>query len=99
MGASPELAAFRGVPTIEEPRNDSEIDQFIRANAMQQWHPGCTCRMGVGDNTVVDAKLNVHGLDGLSVMDASVMPRLVSGNLNVPIIAMASRAAELWQGA
>jgi choline dehydrogenase len=62
---------------------------FFRETAALNWHPTSTCRMGV----VVDAQLRVHGLAGLSIADASVMPTVTSGNTNIPVIAIAERAA------
>lgn len=95
---APELTAFRGQPILPvSPLNtDSEIDSFIRANASQQYHPACTCRMGSDERAVVNPDLSVRGLDGLSVVDASVMPSLVPANPNVPIMMMAAKAAAMW---
>lgn len=100
MGNAPELAPFRGEParSLGEMRSDAAIDAFIRATATQQFHPSSTCRMGSSADSVVDTSLNVHGIEGLSVMDASVMPSLISGHPNVVIAAMAARAAALWRG-
>jgi choline dehydrogenase len=74
--------------------NDAAWRDFFRINAGLNWHPTSTCRMGrLADGGVVDAELRVHGLSGLSVADASVMPSVTSGNTNVPVIAIAERAA------
>jgi choline dehydrogenase len=62
---------------------------FLRDTAALNWHPTSTCRMGA----VVDTDLRVRGLAGLSVADASVMPTVTSGNTNIPVIAIAERAA------
>jgi len=101
LGTAPELADFRGEPTLPERelRTDAEIDAFIRETAIQLYHPGCTCRMGTGAESVVDPQLNVHGLEGLSIADASVMPHLISANPNVPIMMIAAKAAAMWTGA
>lgn len=98
---APELDAFRGEPVmpVGALSTDAEIDAFIRANASHQFHPAGTCPMGSDDGAVVDPDLNVRGLEGLSVVDASVMPTLVPANPNVPIIMMAAKAAAIWQGA
>jgi choline dehydrogenase len=69
--------------------------EFFRATAALNWHPTSTCRMGPADdpNAVVDQQLAVRGLDGLSIADASVMPTVTSANTNIPVIAIAERAA------
>jgi choline dehydrogenase-like flavoprotein len=69
--------------------------KFFRETAALNWHPTSTCRMGPNpaDGAVVDSTLAVHGLSGLSIADASVMPAVTSGNTNVPVIAIAERAA------
>lgn len=79
------------------PQTDSDAEwlAFIRRTAGLNWHPTSTCRMGPGPLDVVDATLRVHGLAGLSVCDASIFPNVTSGNTNVPVIAVAERAADL----
>lgn len=84
-----ELAASRGAQT------DAQIEAFIRSHADTIYHPVGTCRMGSGPMDVVDAQLRVHGLRGLRVVDASIMPSIVGGNTNAPVIAIAERAADL----
>ena len=77
---------------------DREIDAFVRARADSAYHPCCTCRMGVDPLAVVDPQCRVRGLDGLRVVDASIMPSMVSGNLNAPTIMLAEKAADLILG-
>ena len=74
------------------------IDGFIRAAIQTAMHPTSTCAMGLGGEAVTDAKLRVHGISGLRVVDASVMPRVVSGNTNAPVIMIAEKAADLILG-
>jgi choline dehydrogenase len=75
------------------PANDADWLSFFRDNAALNWHPTSTCRMGADAGAVVDAQLAVRGLTGLSIADASVMPSVTSANTNVPVIAIAERAA------
>ena len=80
-------------------RSDAEIEQFIRGHADCAYHPIGTCRMGNGPMDVVDAQLRVKGIEGLRVVDASVMPDLVSGNTNAPTIMIAEKAADMIRAA
>jgi choline dehydrogenase len=74
------------------------IDEFISAYTNTEFHPSCTCRMGVDEAAVVDGELRVNGIDGLRVVDASVMPQILSCNLNAPTIMIAERAADMILG-
>ena len=80
-------------------QSDAEIEQFIRNYGDTIYHPVGSCRMGPGALDVVDAQLRVHGVQGLRVVDASVMPRIVSGNTNAPTIMIAEKAADLIRAA
>lgn len=73
---------------------DEELLSFLRAKAMSVYHPVGTCRMGRDENAVVDDELRVHGLVGLRVVDASIMPTLISGNTNAPSIMIGEMGAE-----
>ncbi len=77
---------------------DAEIDAFVRATAITVHHPLGTCRMGTDDGAVVDGELRVRGAEGLRVVDASVMPDLVGGNINAAVIMVAEKAADLIRG-
>jgi choline dehydrogenase len=81
-----------------EVKSDAEIDAFIRAKAESAFHPSCSCKMGTDPMAVVDPELKVHGLEGIRVVDASIMPNVVSGNLNAPVIMIAEKAADLILG-
>jgi choline dehydrogenase len=76
-------------------RSDDELLSFLRAKAMSVYHPVGTCRMGHDENAVVDDELKVHGVFGLRVVDASIMPTLISGNTNAPSIMIGEKGAEL----
>jgi len=71
---------------------------FVYENAQGALHPTGTCKMGIGEWSVVDPSLRVHGIDGLRVADTSIMPSLVSGNTNAPAIMLGERAAEILRG-
>jgi choline dehydrogenase len=74
---------------------DDDLREAARDSIESLYHPASSCRMGTDDLAVVDSQLRVHGLDGLRVVDASVMPTLVRGNTNAPTIMIAERAADL----
>ena len=97
----PALAGYRGreLAASAEARTDAQIEQFIRGHADTIYHPVGSCRMGPGALDVVDAQLRVHGVQGLRVVDASIMPSIVGGNTNAPVIAIAEKAADLIKAA
>jgi len=81
-------------------KSQADIDAFIRQTAWTVHHPLGTCKMGAAsdETAVVDPEMKVRGLDGLRVVDASVMPDMPGGNINAPVIAMAERASDLIRG-
>jgi choline dehydrogenase-like flavoprotein len=82
----------------EGSRTDAEIRYLIRERSETIYHPVGTCKMGHDAMAVVDASLKVHGIAGLRVVDASIMPTLVGGNTNAPTIMIAEKAADLILG-
>jgi 4-pyridoxate dehydrogenase len=90
----------REIAPGDDVRSDAELDSFIRATADTVYHPLGTCRMGdvTDEMAVVDPELRVRGVEGLRVVDASVMPDLVGGNINAPVIMIAERAADMIRG-
>jgi choline dehydrogenase len=81
-------------------QSDAELLAAATQRAQTTFHPGCTCRMGPRSDPlmVVDDALRVHGLDGLRVIDASIMPRMISANLNAATLMIADKAADLLRG-
>ena len=78
--------------------SDAELDAYIRTQANTLYHPVGTCRMGSDRMAVVDSALRVRGIDALRVVDASIMPELISGNTNFPAMVIAEKAADLIAG-
>ena len=74
---------------------DDEILDWVRKAAETSYHPVGTCKMGSDPMAVVDAQLRVHGIAGLRVADASIMPTLTSGNTNAPSIMIGEKAADM----
>jgi len=81
------------------PGPDVQGDEALLAAARKYsqtiYHPTSTCAMGTNRDSVVDARLRVHGIDGLRVVDASIMPTIVSGNTNAPTIMIAEKASDM----
>ena len=79
-------------------KSNSEIESWIRETAITDYHPSGTCKMGNEPDSVVDEKLKVHGFENLYVVDASIMPDVVSGNLNAPTQMIAEKASDFLLG-
>jgi choline dehydrogenase len=96
--AQPAFDRYRGreLQPGAEVQNDEQIDAFVRAKVESAYHPSCSCKMGADADAraVVDAQTRVRGLDGLRVVDSSIMPSITTGNLNAPTIMLAEKAAD-----
>ena len=97
IAATPAMRAYvkREVKPGPDANDDNALLEFCRNNGATIFHPSGTCRMGNEAMAVVDARLRVHGVDGLRVIDCSAMPVLVSGNTNAPVVMMAEKAADM----
>lgn len=91
--SAPAMARYRGRELYPAGESDAELNAAIRARADTIYHPVGTCRMGSDAEAVVDPELKFNGIEGLRVVDASVMPRLIGGNTNAPVIMMAEKTA------
>ena len=98
--AQPAFDPYRGPELAPGPQchSDDEIDAYMREAAITVYHLTSTCRMGNDAGAVVDAECRVHGIEGLRVVDASIMPQITSSNTNAPTIMIAEKAADLIRG-
>ncbi|MGY8835427.1 MAG: choline dehydrogenase [Enterobacterales bacterium] len=79
-------------------QTDEEIDAFVRQAVESAYHPSCSCKMGEDDMAVVNSNTQVHGIEGLRVVDSSIFPTVPNGNLNAPTIMVAEKAADIILG-
>ncbi|MFJ8489528.1 GMC family oxidoreductase [Streptomyces sp. NPDC094038] len=100
LAATRALDAFRGdeLGPGKDVTTPAELRAYVAANATTLWHPAGTCRMGSGPDAVTDPELRVHGIEGLRVADASVMPSIVAGNTHAPSVMIGERAAAFALG-
>lgn len=96
----PAFDEFRGKELApgEQAQSDEEILDFVAREGESAYHPSCTCAMGTHDMAVTDAELRVHGVEGLRVVDASVMPYVTNGNIYAPVMMIAEKAADIILG-
>jgi choline dehydrogenase len=95
IGRRPALAEAWGATELYPGSEvaDDELEEYVRATAITYHHQVGTCAMGVGPDAVVDPRLRVHGVSGLRVADASIMPRVTTGNTNAPSVLIGEQAA------
>jgi choline dehydrogenase-like flavoprotein len=98
--AAPAFARYAGTEIAPGPgaEADADLADFIRRSAVTVFHPVGTCRMGTDAEAVVDPQLRVRGIEGLRVVDASIMPTIIGGNTNAPVIMIAEKAADMIRG-
>ena len=98
--AQPALDPYRGreISPGAHVQTDEELDKFIREHAETAFHPSCSCKMGTDDMAVVDGEGRVHGMKGLRVVDASIMPLIITGNLNATTIMIAEKISDKIRG-
>lgn len=96
----PALDPYRGreISPGKIAQTDAELDEFVRNHAETAYHPSCSCKMGYDDMAVVDAEGRVHGVQGLRVVDASIMPLIITGNLNATTIMIGEKIADAIKG-
>lgn len=96
----PALDQYRGrvITPTEDLKTDAQLDEYVRNHAETAYHPSCTCAMGSGNDAVVDAQGRVHGIEALRVVDASIMPNIITGNLNATTIMLAEKIADNIRG-
>jgi len=92
IGRAPALAGEWGARELY-PGPDADVREYVRRTAITYHHQVGTCRMGTGEPAVTGPELTVHGLDGLRVADASVLPRVTTGNTNAPAVLVGEQAA------
>jgi len=102
LALQPAFDGARGeefMPGVEiNDEDDEAIDAYVRETLNTVFHPTSTCRMGVDDRAVVDSELKVRGIEGLRIVDASIMPDIVGGNLNATVVMIAEKAVDAILG-
>lgn len=96
----PALDPYRGraLSPTEDLVTDGQLDEYVREHGETAYHPSCTCAMGEHNEAVVNGEGLVHGIDGLRVVDASIMPNIISGNLNATTIMLAEKIVDKMRG-
>jgi choline dehydrogenase len=91
------LDEFRGDEVVPGPSltTSEQLEHYVRSTAVTVWHPCGTCRMGNDEMSVVDPQLRVHGIEGLRVIDCSIMPNIVNANLQATVIMIAEKGADM----
>ena len=99
IGNSPQLCPFTGREVAPGPISVTELEQFFRDGLVTHWHQSGSAQMGRDSMSVVDGQLKVYGIDGLRIADASILPRVTTGNTMAPCVIIGERAAEMLRDA
>lgn len=95
IGNMPDMHCFSAAELLPSPNRRGELENFVRNAVVPQWHPSGTAKMGCDPWSVVDNRLHVYGLEGLMVADASVFPRIMTGNTMAPCVVVGERASSM----
>src|SRR5262249_8526104 len=93
------IAPIHGTRSSARPDKRVELEQFFRDGLVTHWHQSGTAKMGRDSMSVIDGQLKVYGIDGLRITDASILPRVTTGNTMAPCLIIGERAAELRRDA
>ncbi|WP_425074304.1 GMC family oxidoreductase [Sagittula sp. S175] len=95
IGNSAAMSEFVKREVMPGQMSEDDLRNFAKNAAGTYFHESCTCRMGQDDGAVVDARLSVYGVEGLTIVDASIMPRVTTGNTMAPCVVIGERAADI----
>ena len=98
--SQPSMSSYLGeqLRPGNECKTDEQLNEIIRNTSDTAYHPSCTNKMGIDEFSVVDAETKVHGIKNLRVIDSSIMPDIVSGNLNAATLMIADKASDIILG-
>jgi choline dehydrogenase len=95
IGAATAFAPYRKREVLPNTRDKAKLIEFVRSSAFTFFHPASTCKMGIDEMAVVDPRLRVHGVTGLRIADASIMPTVTTGNTNAPSVMIGEKLAQI----
>jgi choline dehydrogenase len=95
IGAATAFAPYRKREVLPNTRDKAKLIEFVRSSAFTFFHPTSTCKMGIDETAVVDPRLRVHGIDGLRIADASIMPTVTTGNTNAPSVMIGEKLVQM----
>jgi choline dehydrogenase len=95
IGAASAFARYRKREVLPNTRDKAKLTEFVRSSAFTFFHPTSTCKMGIDEMAVVDPRLRVHGMEGLRIADASIMPTVTTGNTNAPTVMIGEKLVQM----